>query len=230
MKITWWVLVATVLLFGSTGWAGSIEPVATLGELGANDQFDWAGYGPGGTPIVPSTALWSASHGNAEVGGSLIWVTGYYGTVMARCRDSKVGCWDGGFPAGDTLVTSEDYGVFMFNLMNPVTALGAYVEAASPGEYTIEYSVKFGDGEYSEYQSLSVPNGGPVFLGVRDTSGIGILGIGLYIGAATPMDGLAMDTLYTSGSSATPEPAGLGVLGCLGLAAAGFIRRRTHNR
>jgi hypothetical protein len=147
-----------------------------------------------------------------------------------ECAAAPSCTWTGGtggttpFAAGDTLLWSFDGSNYNgpLSLSFPIAATGAglLIQSEYPGQFTAQIQVGattfVGTTTFTEQSDV---NGDPIFIGVGGLGGATFSSVTLSLTACTgscPLTDFAVDTLYTSGGPAAPEPGffvpGAGVL------------------
>ena len=236
MKLAYRILTVALLLSGSAAQAGTMVQLSSFADLSPDDSYNWAQLAAGGTvdgAQFPAGSLATSTSGRNTVSVQFFHEAIYPGQITVECSATPCS-WNGSLPEGDALLTNASgnpsAGLMLF-FTHPVMAVGAWVEASSVETPTVPFS-----GQYmfyvqaSETDTFFVPSGesgGPMFVGVRDTSGTGI---GWLLLGSLTSGNLVVDTVYTSDAGDTPEPGGLGIAGGFALLAAGAVRRWRASR
>ena len=193
--------------------------VTSQGALAPDDSIIWSQLG------APFTVLNGSQNVTSVLGKSA--VVSSVGDSFER-RDQGNG-WNGNFAPGDALLWDGNVGPdITITFANPVSGVGAQIQADMFGAFTAEIHLSNGDVISEDGDSNTNADGSAIFLGTLDTTA-DILSISFDLTAAAGnLNDFALDTLFIRTDPLTqsvPEPITLSLIGA-GLAGAVAIRRR----
>lgn len=172
----------------------SIIGITDIADLGATDTIDWGQLtGDFTTPQAVTSGL-----------GQVATVSG----DSAIARIDQGGGWTGNFTDGEHLLWSQGSGsTITLNFLNPVSAVGAYIQADYYGQFIAELIASNGDslGSFALFGNSDDNPGTALFLGLKSTSA-DIAQVQFHLNQANGGTDFAIGTVSLNGS-AVPEPA-----------------------
>ncbi len=173
----------------------SIIGITDIADLGATDTIDWGQLtGSFSTPQAVTSGL-----------GQVATVSG--DSTIARIDQD--GGWAGNFANGEHLLWSQSSGsTITLNFLNPVSAVGAYIQANYYGQFIAELIASNGDslGSFALFGNSDANPGTALFLGLKSTSA-DIAQVQFHVTQSVgPSTEFAIGTVSLNGS-AVPEPA-----------------------
>lgn len=173
----------------------SIIGISDIADLGATDTIDW---GQLSGSFTTSQAVASALGQAATVSGD---------STVARIDQG--GGWTGNFASGEHLLWSQgSNSTITLNFLNPVSAVGAYIQADYYGSFVAELIASNGDnlGSFALFGNSNANPGTALFLGLKST-GADISQVQFHLlQSGGPANDFAIGTVSINGS-AVPEPA-----------------------
>jgi hypothetical protein len=217
-------VVATISLLYTAPANAALVGVTSLSDLGTVDTFDWGQLGTAYTVL-------NGSQNVTSTGGATGTVSSEGDTFEIREQGDG---WSGNFTAPDALLWTQNVGPdITFSLANPVSGIGAQIQANTFGAFTAQITAYnlIGDilGVFSrDGNSTSNGDGSAIFIGFKDTnSEIAKLRFELTQVVGSIND-FAIGSIYTSNVSAVPLPTSVLLFGTAILALAALNLRRRN--
>lgn len=205
-----------LLLAASAVRADSLTEITSLSARGANDTVNWSQLGEDATTL--GTSFSATSSEGISVAGSFAGSTPT--SIIAAVCPASPCSWANGtggatpLTAADSLIWSSDAGnsgngPLTFTLGRNVSGAGALIQEDAPGQFTAEIQVLNGGSSLGTLTESSDPNGDPIYIGVKDTTGANINAVVFSITNTTNSAGdiadFALDALQLNNPS-TPSP------------------------
>src|SRR5579871_295842 len=182
--------------------AQTLSLVTSQAALNANDNISWAQLGSGnGSLLQSSFTATSANQNPIRVN-----LTGPNSITAVSCPASSCSWAGSGMPASDTLVWTSDgnnggNGPMTIILGNPQSAVGAFIQADGPSQFTAQIQAFNSAGvSLGTLTENSDSNGDALFIGVQDHQGPQISSVVFsLINAQGPTSDFALDSLFMNG-------------------------------
>jgi hypothetical protein len=204
-----------LIIFATAARAADIvNPVTSLGGLGANDTIVWSQLGADATDLTANPGF-TSTHG---LTGSVA-LTGPHSLVAVVCPETLCS-WNlgglSGFSAGDSLIWTADTGnsgngpLGVHFASKFVAGAGAFIQADGPAQFTA--SIQAFDGSLTSlggpFSVASDVNGDATFIGILDSTAANIFIVVFSITSCTgDCSDFAIDTVsVNAGGGATPTP------------------------
>jgi hypothetical protein len=218
--------------------AGNLTFLATPGT--AVDSVDWSAIGGDGTLFSAGTTVDSVDSNLTTIDlGTQPTLGGLTSVVCPAVNpvDCSWGHQPSGYGDGDTLIWLEGLdsnsnpvgtGPLTLSLNNSVGGLGEYLQATSPGQFSVSLGIYNGASLLGSLSYTSDLAGDPLFVGVQDTAVeinkavISVTACGSFNCDANDFSADSLQ-IYSAAAAGTPEPSTFALGG--GLLAIGLARR-----
>jgi len=151
--------------------ADALVQVTSVGAQRATDAAKWSQLGPDNWVLPQSVSLKSVN-GNSYT----ISLAGANSVTSVVCSANPCSWTGAGFTAGDTLLWTSDAaaggnGPVTVKFTAAVAGVGAFVQADTPGQFTVQIQAYNGATLLGTFTALSNSNGDATYIGVNDQTG-----------------------------------------------------------
>lgn len=197
------VAFAVVGLAAGAARAQSLSLVTSQAALNANDKVSWDQLDSNdGQTLGSSFNATSANDANPVT----VSLNGANSIVAVSCPASSCSWAGSEMPSGDTLIWTSDgnnggNGPLTASFGHPQTAVGAFIQADGPSQFTAQIQAFNGSGaSLGTLTETSDANGDAMFIGVLDHAGAQIFSVVFsLVSAEGPTSDFALDSLYLDG-------------------------------
>ena len=203
-------LVAGILIAAAPVLADSLTLVTSKTTQAGNDSINWSQLGADATSLTASFPATSTEGLSVTCG-----LAGSGSLTSVVCPETPCS-WAGvssGMSPGDELIWTADTGnsgngPLTLTFSSNIGGGGAFVQADGPGQFTVELQAYNGTTSLGSVSESSDTSGDPIYIGLKDTTGININELVFSITSVSQGDptDFAVDLVELNNTGPTPTP------------------------